>query len=278
MNISLKKPLCVFDLETTGLQITKDRIVQIAIIKILPDGSKKDLNLIVNPEMVIPQEVIDIHGITNEHAAKAPTFKELAPQIISFIGDSDLAGFNSNKFDIPVLAEEFLRVNAKFDLSQRAFIDVQNIFHKMEQRTLVAAYKFYCGKTLENAHDAMYDTIATWEVLEKQIEQYELNTNVQALADLSRAGNHKILDIAGRIALNENNEVVYNFGKHKGKTIENIAKTEPGYYGWMLEADFPLYTKSILRKSMEAIKERNRKEEHASLDQKLNALQNKFKK
>lgn len=278
MNISLKKPLCVFDLETTGLQITKDRIVQIAIIKILPDGSKKDLNLIVNPEMVIPQEVIDIHGITNEHAAKAPTFKELAPQIISFIGDSDLAGFNSNKFDIPVLAEEFLRVNAKFDLSQRAFIDVQNIFHKMEQRTLVAAYKFYCGKTLENAHDAMYDTIATWEVLEKQIEQYELNTNVQALADLSRAGNHKILDMAGRIALNENNEVVYNFGKHKGKTIENIAKTEPGYYGWMLEADFPLYTKSILRKSMEAIKERNRKEEHASLDQKLNALQNKFKK
>jgi DNA polymerase-3 subunit epsilon len=278
MNISLKKPLCVFDLETTGLQITKDRIVQIAIIKILPDGSKKDLNLIVNPEMVIPQEVIDIHGITNEHAAKAPTFKELAPQIISFIGDSDLAGFNSNKFDIPVLAEEFLRVNAKFDLSQRAFIDVQNIFHKMEQRTLVAAYKFYCGKTLENAHDAMYDTIATWEVLEKQIEHYELNTNVQALADLSRAGNHKILDMAGRIALNENNEVVYNFGKHKGKTIENIAKTEPGYYGWMLEADFPLYTKSILRKSMEAIKERNRKEEHASLDQKLNALQNKFKK
>jgi len=278
MNISLKKPLCVFDLETTGLQITKDRIVQIAIIKILPDGSKKDLNLIVNPEMVIPQEVIDIHGITNEHAAKAPAFKELAPQIISFIGDSDLAGFNSNKFDIPVLAEEFLRVNAKFDLSQRAFIDVQNIFHKMEQRTLVAAYKFYCGKTLENAHDAMYDTIATWEVLEKQIEQYELNTNVQALADLSRAGNHKILDMAGRIALNENNEVVYNFGKHKGKTIENIAKTEPGYYGWMLEADFPLYTKSILRKSMEAIKERNREEEHASLDQKLNALQNKFKK
>jgi DNA polymerase III subunit epsilon len=278
MNISLKKPLCVFDLETTGLQITKDRIVQIAIIKILPDGSKKDLNLIVNPEMVIPQEVIDIHGITNERAANSPTFKELASQIISFIGDSDLAGFNSNKFDIPVLAEEFLRVNAKFDLSQRAFIDVQNIFHKMEQRTLVAAYKFYCGKTLENAHDAMHDTIATWEVLEKQIEQYELNTNVQALADLSRAGNHKILDMAGRIALNENNEVVYNFGKHKGKTIENIAKTEPGYYGWMLEADFPLYTKSILRKSMKAIKERNREEEHASLDQKLNALQNKFKK
>jgi DNA polymerase-3 subunit epsilon len=278
MNISLKKPLCVFDLETTGLQITKDRIVQIAIIKILPNGSKKNLNLVVNPEMVIPQEVIDIHGITNERALQAPTFKQLAPEIITFIGESDLAGFNSNKFDIPVLAEEFLRVDAKFDLSQRAFIDVQNIFHKMEQRTLVAAYKFYCGKTLENAHDAMYDTIATWEVLEKQIEKYELNTNVEALADLSRAGNHKILDMAGRIALNENDEVIYNFGKHKGKTIEKIAKTEPGYYGWMLEADFPLYTKSILRKSMETIKERKREKEHASLDEKLNALQNKFKK
>jgi DNA polymerase-3 subunit epsilon len=278
MNISLKKPLCVFDLETTGLQITKDRIVQIAIIKILPNGSKKNLNLVVNPEMVIPQEVIDIHGITNERALQAPTFKQLAPEIITFIGESDLAGFNSNKFDIPVLAEEFLRVDAKFDLSQRAFIDVQNIFHKMEQRTLVAAYKLYCGKTLENAHDAMYDTIATWEVLEKQIEKYELNTNVEALADLSRAGNHKILDMAGRIALNENDEVIYNFGKHKGKTIEKIAKTEPGYYGWMLEADFPLYTKSILRKSMETIKERNREKEHASLDEKLNALQNKFKK
>ena len=278
MNISLKKPLCVFDLETTGLQITKDRIVQIAIIKILPNGSKKNLNLVVNPEMVIPQEVIEIHGITNERALQAPTFKQLAPEIINFIGESGLAGFNSNKFDIPVLAEEFLRVDAKFDLSQRAFIDVQNIFHKMEQRTLVAAYKFYCGKTLENAHDAMYDTIATWEVLEKQIEKYELNTNVEALADLSRAGNHKILDMAGRIALNENDEVIYNFGKHKGKTIEKIAKTEPGYYGWMLEADFPLYTKSILRKSMETIKERNREKEHASLDEKLNALQNKFKK
>ena len=148
----------------------------------------------------------------------------------------------------------------------------------MEQRTLVAAYKFYCKKNLENAHDAMYDTKATWEVLEKQIEKYKLKPDVRSLAELSRAGNHKILDMAGRIAFNSKVEVIYNFGKHNGKTIESVAKTEPGYYGWMLEADFPLYTKSILRKSMEAIKERNRKEEHASLDQKLNALQNKFKK
>ena len=278
MNISLNKPLCVFDLETTGLQVTKDRIVQIAVIKINPDGLKEELNLIVNPEMEIPQEVIDIHGITNERAKECPTFKELAVQVATFIGNSDLAGFNSNKFDIPVLAEEFLRVGVDFDLSNRAFIDVQNIFHKMEQRTLVAAYKFYCEKDLNNAHDAMFDTIATWEVLEKQIEKYNLDSDVNRLADLSRAGNHKILDMAGRIAINTKGEVIYNFGKHKGKTVEQISKSEPGYYGWMLEADFPLYTKSVLRKAMESIKEANRLKENANLDDKLNALQNKFKK
>ena len=278
MNISLNKPLCVFDLETTGLQVTKDRIVQIAVIKINPDGLKEELNLIVNPEMEIPQEVIDIHGITNERAKECPTFKELAVQVATFIGNSDLAGFNSNKFDIPVLAEEFLRVGVDFDLSNRAFIDVQNIFHKMDQRTLVAAYKFYCEKDLTNAHDAMFDTVATWEVLEKQIEKYNLNSDVNRLADLSRAGNHKIADMAGRIAINTKGEVIYNFGKHKGKTVEQISKSEPGYYGWMLEADFPLYTKSVLRKAMESIKEANRLKENANLDDKLNALQNKFKK
>ena len=278
MNISLNKPLCVFDLETTGLQVTKDRIVQIAVIKINPDGLKEELNLIINPEMEIPQEVIDIHGITNERAKECPTFKELAVQVATFIGNSDLAGFNSNKFDIPVLAEEFLRVGVDFDLSNRAFIDVQNIFHKMEQRTLVAAYKFYCEKDLNNAHDAMFDTIATWEVLEKQIEKYNLDSDVNRLADLSRAGNHKIVDMAGRIAINTKGEVIYNFGKHKGKTVEQISKSEPGYYGWMLEADFPLYTKSVLRKAMESIKEANRLKENANLDDKLNALQNKFKK
>lgn len=278
MNISLNKPLCVFDLETTGLQVTKDRIVQIAVIKINPDGLKEELNLIVNPEMEIPQEVIDIHGITNERAKECPTFKELAVQVATFIGNSDLAGFNSNKFDIPVLAEEFLRVGVDFDLSNRAFIDVQNIFHKMEQRTLVAAYKFYCEKDLTNAHDAMFDTVATWEVLEKQIEKYNLDSDVNRLADLSRAGNHKIVDMAGRIAINTKGEVIYNFGKHKGKTVEQISKSEPGYYGWMLEADFPLYTKSVLRKAMESIKEANRLKENANLDDKLNALQNKFKK
>ena len=278
MNAELKNSLCVFDLETTGLQVTKDRIVQIAALKIHPDGKEEELNLVVNPEMEIPQEVIDIHGITNEMAIKAPTFRALAEQIKSFFGDSDLAGYNSNKFDIPVLAEEFLRVGIEFDLTQRAFIDVQNIFHKMEQRTLVAAYKFYCQKNLENAHDAMHDTKATWEVLEKQIEKYKLKPDVVSLAELSRAGNHKILDMAGRIAMNSKEEVIYNFGKHKGKTIASVAKTEPGYYGWMLEADFPLYTKSVLRKAMEEIKEKRRINEAHNMEDKLNALQKKFNK
>jgi DNA polymerase-3 subunit epsilon len=278
MNATLKNSLCVFDLETTGLQVTKDRIVQIAALKIHPDGKQEELNLVVNPEMKIPQEVIDIHGITNEKAIKAPTFAELAEEIKSFFGDADLAGYNSNKFDIPVLAEEFLRVGVEFDLTQRDFIDVQNIFHKMEQRTLVAAYKFYCQKDLENAHDAMQDTKATWEVLEKQIEKYRLKSDVKSLAELSRAGNHKVLDMAGRIAINGKGEVIYNFGKHKSKTIEAVAKTEPGYYGWMLEADFPLYTKSVLRRAMEEIKEKRRVQESRSIDDKLSALQKKFNK
>ena len=276
MNIKLKNPLCVFDLETTGLQITKDRIVQIAILKVHPDTSQEELNLIVNPEMDIPQEVIDIHGITNERVLKAPTFKEIAEEVKAFIGNSDLAGYNSNKFDIPVLAEAFLRVGIDFDLTNRNFIDVQNIFHKMEQRTLVAAYKFYCEKELKNAHDAMHDTKATWEVLEKQLDKYDLDCNAAALADFSRAGANKVIDMAGRIALNTKNEVVYNFGKHKGKTIEEISKKEPGYYGWMLEADFPLYTKSVLRKAMEDIKDKRRENTEKNMGEKLTDLQKKF--
>ena len=276
MNIKLKNPLCVFDLETTGLQITKDRIVQIAILKVHPDTSQEELNLIVNPEMDIPQEVIDIHGITNERALKAPTFKEIAEEVKAFIGNSDLAGYNSNKFDIPVLAEAFLRVGIDFDLTNRNFIDVQNIFHKMEQRTLVAAYKFYCEKELKNAHDAMHDTKATWEVLEKQLDKYDLDCNTGALADFSRAGTNKVIDMAGRIALDTKNEVVYNFGKHKGKTIEEISKKEPGYYGWMLEADFPLYTKSVLRKAMEDIKDKRRENTEKNMGKKLTDLQKKF--
>lgn len=279
MNIQLDKPLCVFDLETTGLDISKDRIVQIAILKIHPDGKKEELNLIINPEMNISDSNSAIHGVTNDMVKDAPTFKQAAPDVVKFIADSDLAGYNSNKFDIPVLAEEFLRVEIDFDLSSKKSVDIQNIFHKMEQRTLVAAYKFYCSKELKNAHNAMADTIATWEVFEKQLEQYDnLKPDVEFLADFSRNSIHKTIDFAGRLAINENNEAIYNFGKHKGKTIKEISISEPGYYGWMLEADFPRYTKKVLFQEMEKIKEEKKEENQKDFNSKLSQLQNKFKK
>ena len=279
MNIQLEKPLCVFDLETTGLDVSSDRIVQIAVLKIHPNGDKQELNLIINPEMNISDSNAAIHGITNEIVEGAPTFKKAAQEIMEFIGESDLAGYNSNKFDIPVLAEEFLRVEIDFDLSNKKCVDIQNIFHKMEQRTLVAAYKFYCSKELINAHDAMADTVATWEVFEKQLEQYEnLKPNVDFLADFSRNSAHKTIDFAGRLAINELNEAIYNFGKHKGKTIKQISISEPGYYGWMLEANFPRYTKKVLLLEMEKIKAEKKSENEKDMSSKLSDLQNKFKK
>ena len=272
MNIQLVKPLCVFDLETTGLNISKDRIVQIAILKIHPSGNKEELNLLINPEMTISDSNSAIHGVTNEMVKDAPTFKEAGQKIVEFIGDSDLAGYNSNKFDVPVLAEEFLRVDIDFDLSTKDCVDIQNIFHKMEQRTLVAAYKFYCSKELINAHDAMADTVATWEVFEKQLEQYDnLQPNIDFLADFSRNSVHKNIDFAGRLAINENNEAIYNFGKHKGKTIKEISISEPGYYGWMLEADFPRYTKKILLQEMEKIKAEKKEESQQDFNSKLHS-------
>lgn len=278
MNIQLEKPLCVFDLETTGLNISKDRILQIAILKIHPSGQKEELNMLINPEMNISDSNSAIHGVTNEMVKDAPTFKEAGNKIVAFIGDSDLAGYNSNKFDVPVLAEEFLRVDIDFDLSTKDCVDIQNIFHKMEQRTLVAAYKFYCSKELINAHDAMADTVATWEVFEKQLEQYDnLKPNIDFLADFSRNSIHKNIDFAGRLAINENNEAIYNFGKHKGKTIKEISISEPGYYGWMLEADFPRYTKKILLQEMEKIKAEKKEENQQDFNSKLSQLQNKFK-
>ena len=278
MNIQLEKPLCVFDLETTGLNISKDRIVQIAILKIYPSGKKEELNLLINPEMNISDSNSAIHGVTNEMVKDAPTFKDAGSEIVAFIGTSDLAGYNSNKFDIPVLAEEFLRADIEFDLSTKDCVDIQNIFHKMEQRTLVAAYKFYCSKELTNAHDAMADTVATWEVFEKQLEQYDnLKPNIDFLADFSRNSVHKNIDFAGRLAINENNEAIYNFGKHKGKTIKEISVSEPGYYGWMLEADFPRYTKKILLQEMEKIKAKKKEENQHDFNSKLSQLQNKFK-
>jgi DNA polymerase-3 subunit epsilon len=276
MSLQLTRPLCVFDLETTGLQITKDRIVQIAILKVFPDGTTEEFSRLVNPEMVIAEESTAIHGVSNEMVKNEPTFANLAPEILSFIGDADLAGYNSNKFDIPVLSEELLRTGNDFDLSNRRFVDVQNIFHKMEQRTLAAAYQFYCGKTIENAHNAIYDTLATYEVLLAQLEKYpSLAKDIDALADFSKAGDFQLADFAGRLAYNAKKELIYNFGKHKNKSVVLVLKEEPGYYGWMLEADFPLYTKQILRKEMERIKA---EKDAIPMEDKLDLLKQKFNK
>lgn len=283
MNLQLTKSLCVFDLETTGLQINTDRIVQIAIIKMNPSGERTELNQLINPEMIIPQEVIDIHGVSNELIQDKPTFSQFAPELIEFIGDADLAGYNSNKFDIPVLAEEFLRVGINFDFSFRKFIDIQNIFHKMEQRTLAAAYKFYCGEEMKNAHDALYDTQATLDVFLAQLERYKetpelkSKTDVTSLAEFSRAGTFELIDLAGRLAKNEKGEAVYNFGKHKGKTIKEVSKIEPGYFGWMTsdQTDFPRYTKECLRREMEKIKEAEKKDAPIT-ENSLESLKNKF--
>ena len=277
MKLDLTRPLCVFDLETTGIQITKDRIVQIAIVRIHPDGKEDHFNRLVNPEMTIPHEIVAIHGISNERVKNEPTIKEIAQEIADFIGDADLAGYNSNKFDIPMLAEELLRCGFDMDLSNRHFIDVQNIFHKMEQRTLAAAYQFYCNQTMENAHDALYDTQVTWEVFKAQMEKYpSLAAKVSELAEFTRVGDFKLLDFAGRLAIDSKGNSIYNFGKHKGKTIRQVMKEEPGYYGWMLDADFPLYTKQCLKKEMEKIKAENQQEKEGDLSAKINELKNKF--
>ncbi|MDX2361457.1 MAG: 3'-5' exonuclease [Crocinitomicaceae bacterium] len=281
MNISLNKALAIFDLEATGLSVTKDRIVEIAVLKVEPDGSQSEYLKRLNPERPIPQEVSEIHGIYDEDIKDAPTFKDILPELEAFLGDADFAGYNSNKFDLPMLSEEFLRAGSTFDLSSKMHIDVQNIFHKMEQRTLIAAYRFYCDKNLENAHTAMADATATWEVLDAQINHYEdLNSDVESLALFSKYGDSTRLDFAGRLAINKKGDAVYNFGKHKGKTIRDIAQIEPGYYGWMLDADFPLYTKQCLKLEMNKIKaerDQNTKDNPKSYDDKLDALKNKFK-
>ena len=277
MKLKLSKPICFFDLEATGTQITKDRIVQIAIIKIHPNGKEESYNKLVNPTIPIPRDISEIHGITDADVKNEPSFSELAQDIIAFIGDSDLAGYNSNKYDIPLLAEEFLRCEMEFDVSNRAFVDVQNIFHKMEQRTLAAAYQFYCGQPMENAHDALYDTQVTLSVFKAQLEKYEtLGSDVESLADFSRAGDHKLLDLAGRLAIDDKGNSIYNFGKHKGKSIKQVMKEEPGYYGWMLDADFPLYTKQCLKREMEKIKAENQLGKEKEMEDKLSQLKNKF--
>ena len=245
MELKLSKPICFFDLETTGIDITKDRIVEISILKVYPNGNKESKTWLVNPTIPIPKAASDVHGITDERVAGEPTFKELAKQIHNMIQDSDLAGYNSDRFDIPLLAEEMLRAEVDFDLGNRVSVDVQTIFHKMEQRTLSAAYKFYCGKDLIDAHTASADTNATYEILKAQLDRYDnLENNIKKLSEFTYR--KQIADFAGFIGYNDKGEEIFTFGKHKGKRVEDIFDEEPGYFGWLLGADFPLYTKKIL--------------------------------
>lgn len=247
MNLKISKPICFFDLETTGLNISSDRIVEISILKIFPNGNKESKTWLVNPEILIPLEASNIHGITDDIVKDKPNFKIIAHDVKSMINNCDLAGFNSNKFDIPLLAEELLRSKIDFSLKNVLTIDVQNIFHKMEQRTLSAAYKFYCGKSLDNAHSSKADTLATFEVLESQIEKYDdLKRDVDFLSDFSNRG--KNVDLAGFIKYNKDNVPCFSFGKHKDKTVDYVLENESGYFGWLLNADFPIYTKKVLTK------------------------------
>ena len=245
MELNLSKPICFFDLETTGTNVASDRIVEISILKIFPNGNKESKTWLVNPEMPIPPEVVEVHGISNEKVANEPTFKQLSKEIYKMIKDSDLAGFNSDRFDIPLLAEEMLRADVDFDMKNMVSVDVQTIFHKMEKRTLGAAYKFYCDKELTDAHSAAADTEATYEVLKAQLERYpELENNMKKLSEFTTR--KQSLDFAGFIGLNKQKEPIFTFGKHKGKTVEEVLAAEPGYFGWILNADFPLYTKKVL--------------------------------
>lgn len=245
MELQLNKPICFFDLETTGINVASDRIVEIAILKVFPNGNKESYTWRVNPEMPIPKQASDIHGITDEMVANEPTFKELAPKVHQMIKDSDLGGYNSNRFDIPLLAEELLRADIDFDLKKAMAVDVQTIFHKKEKRTLEAAYKFYCDKTLENAHSAEADTTATYEVLKAQLDRYnDLENSIPFLSQFSAHKN--FADFAGYIAFDKKGNEVFAFGKHKGTLVEEVLEKEPGYFGWLLNADFPLYTKKVL--------------------------------
>ncbi|WP_299334252.1 3'-5' exonuclease [uncultured Psychroserpens sp.] len=245
MQLNLSKPICFFDLETTGINITNDRIVEISILKVHPNGKEETYTQRVNPTIPIPPQVTLVHGISDADVADKPTFKEISKEVYAMIKDSDLGGFNSNRFDIPLLAEEMLRADVDFDMKNRLSIDVQTIFHKMEQRTLTAAYKFYCDKNLDDAHSAEADTLATYEVLKSQLDRYEtLENDAKFLADFS--SRKKFADFAGFISFNKEGQECFSFGKHKGKLVTEILEKEPGYFGWLLNADFPLYTKKVL--------------------------------
>ncbi|HTA84549.1 MAG TPA: 3'-5' exonuclease [Bacteroidia bacterium] len=244
-SLSLNRPIAIIDIETTGLSIGSDRIIEISILKLSPDGKEEVFTFRVNPTIPIPTEVSAIHHIFDKDVQNEPTFKELAPKLFQILDPCDLGGYNSNKFDIPLLVEEFLRAGQEFDMQNRKCIDVQNIFHKMEQRTLSAAYKFYCHKDLENAHSAEADVRATFDILMAQLQKYDsLQPNVNFLHSFSSATDN--VDLAGRIVRNKNGIEVFNFGKHKGKPVAEIFKSEPSYYNWMMDGDFPLSTKRVI--------------------------------
>lgn len=242
--LKLTRPLAFIDLETTGTNLGTDRIVEIGMIKILPDGNQSTKRKLINPEMPIPQASADIHGITDEMVKDAPSFKQAAPDIRQFLDNCDLGGYNSNRFDIPMLVEEFLRAGVEFDVKGRKFVDVQKIFHMMEQRTLSAAYKFYCQQNLEGAHSAEADARATKEILDAQLERYpQLGTTLDSI--LKFTGEEVIVDFARRFTMEKGVEV-FNFGKHKGRPVTEVLKAEPQYYDWMMRGDFPLHTKQKL--------------------------------
>ena len=290
MRLNLQKPIVFFDLETTGVQVGSDHIVQICLLKVMPDGTESVVTHLVRPVDIngntvhIPEVTTAVHHITDSMVANERTFAELAQGIADFIGDADLAGYNSNRFDVPLLVEEFLRAGVEFSLKDRRLVDVQNIFHRMEQRTLVAAYKFYCGKKLDNAHSAESDTKATYEVLQAQLDRYKdvpyvdnegvtsfpVVNDIEALSRFSC--NNQWADLVGHIGYDKGGKEVFNFGKYKGKTLEYVFSREPAYYDWMMKADFPLTTKQVVMMVQRRLVEQRRQEDQ----DKLQALKLKF--
>ncbi|MFT5822153.1 MAG: DNA polymerase-3 subunit epsilon [Crocinitomix sp.] len=277
MNLNLTKPIVFFDLEATGLNISKEKIIEIAIIKINPDQSETTFVEKINPGIPIPAESTEIHGITDADVKDCAPFEAFAQSIIDFIGDADLAGYNSNRFDIPFLLEELLNAGLELDMENRRFIDVQTVFHKMEQRTLVAAYKFYCDKDIINAHSAEADTRATYEVLKAQIDRYpEIENDMDFLFEFTQTGKNRKIDFVGRLALNDEGEVMYNFGKHSGKTIQEVYEKEPGYHRWIIDNDFPRITKSILKKTVDVLIKNDRAKRASLKEAKANEMSNKL--
>lgn len=286
MKLNLSRPIVFFDLETTGTNVGKDRIVEISLVKVFPNGDEDVKTRRLNPEMHIPEQSTAIHGITDEDVKDCPTFKQIAVSLKELLNGCDLAGYNSNKFDVPLLAEEFFRAGIDADLHNRKFVDVQTIFYKKEPRTLTAAYKFYCNADLIGAHGAAADTMATYEVLKAQLDRYnDVENNIDFLADYTSFT--KNVDFAGAMVYNDKQEAVFNFGKHKGRRVVDVLKSEPGYYGWMMQNDFSHDTKAMLTKIKESMKEAQKAAEKATNEaemnkeatsEDLNALANKFKK